>query len=128
MKFYAVISKSADENSLRDEYQKAREIGAVRLGSENLFFRAGLKKYYIPYAKVSRCYRRVYLVPAKMCCGRGDLQVENLVLCAEDKEVAQIPLPGTKAARLLMEELRGRMPQAAFGSEAKTPDQEEAGA
>ena len=126
MRFYSLISSSADETALQEEYRNGREIGMVRLGSENLFFRSGMKKYYIPYAKVTRCYRRVFLVPAKMCCGRGDLHVENLVICSEQGEAAQIPLPGTKAAKLLMEALQNKMPNAAFGSEAKTPEQEDA--
>ncbi|MBE5996418.1 MAG: hypothetical protein E7240_03560 [Lachnospiraceae bacterium] len=55
-------------------------------------------------------------VPAKMCCGEGSFAIENLVICDDDKELAVIQLPGTKAARLLMEELKKKMPDTVFSA------------
>jgi hypothetical protein len=54
-------------------------------------------------------------VPAKLCCGKGDLEVENLVICGDKGELAQIQLPGTRAAKVLMEELENLIPEAEFG-------------
>ena len=85
------------------------------MGELRLFFRVGLKTYFLPYREVRRCFRRVELIPAKMCCGRGDLEVENLVVCGGEGELIQIQLPGSKAAKILMEELRSRIPEAEFG-------------
>ena len=116
MNFQPLVPGEDRREELASEYNAAREIGRVRLGELRLYLRAGFKTYYIPYREIRRCFRRVQLIPAKMCCGRGDLEVENLVVCGEgDTELIQVQLPGTRAAKMLMEELRERVPEAAFG-------------
>ena len=115
MKFHSLTTASvADEHSMEKEYKSAREIGIIRLGEQNLYFRKKLKVYFIPYTEITRCFRRVMTVSATLCCGRGDFAIENLVICVGDSEVAQIQLPGTKAAQLLMEELKTLIPNAQF--------------
>lgn len=114
MKFYSLTTVSADMNTLATDYESAREIGIIRLGESCLFFRKRLKKYYIPYTDITRCFRRVMTVPAKLCCGKGEFAIEHLVLFAGEKEVAQIQLPGTKAARILMDEMKIKAPNAQF--------------
>ena len=125
MKFYPLASESAAPGELASEYKAAREIGKVRLGELHLFCRTGLKVYFIPYRDVRRCFRRVQLIPAKMCCGRGDFEVENLVVCGDAGELIQVQLPGTKAAKILMEELQERIPEAEFGKPGANPPQAE---
>jgi hypothetical protein len=117
MKFYPLEENQpqTETKQLESEYTAAREIGKIRLGEQRLYFRSGRKIYYIPYTNVRRCFRRVMLVPAKLCCGKGDLEVENLVLCGDSGELAQIQLPGTRAAKILMEELKALIPEAEFG-------------
>lgn len=116
MTFLPLVPSSDSREELSSEYKAAREIGRVRLGELRLYLRAGLKTYYIPYRDIRRVFRRVQLIPAKMCCGRGDLEVENLVVCGEgDAELMQVQLPGTRAAKMLMEELQTRIPEAEFG-------------
>jgi len=123
MKFNPLTDAVLDADRLETEYKNSREIGVIRLSDSALFFRSGLKTYYVPYGGITRCFRRVMLVPARMCCGRGNLSVENLVVCGgvrgedgsdHEAELAQIQLPGDKAARALMEELKARIPHAAF--------------
>ena len=97
-----------------EQTQAVERIGIVRIGKERLYFRRMRKIYYIPYADIRRCFRRVMLVPAKLCCGRGDLEVENLVICTDRGEAAQIQLPGAKAGKILLEELKKRLPDAEF--------------
>lgn len=118
MKFYSLTTEVENQEALASEYRTAREIGKVRLGELRLFLRAGVKKYYIPYKDVRRCFRRVQLVSAKMCCGNGDFEIENLVVCGDDGELLQVQLPGAKAAKILMEELQDRIPEAEFGKPA----------
>jgi hypothetical protein len=119
MRFCPLVSGNDDPESLNSEYRTAREIGKVRLGELHLFLRAGMKTYYIPYREVRRCFRRVQLISARMCCGRGNFEVENLVVCGEnDEELMQVQLPGAKAAKILMEELQARIPEAEFGKPA----------
>ena len=120
MKFESLTSPEADISALQEEYKQAREIGKLRLGQRHLYFRSGLRSYYIPYSDIQRYFRRVLRVPAKMCCGKGDFEIENLVICGEKGELAQIQLPGQKAARIVMECLAELAPNAAVGA-AKEP-------
>ncbi|MBQ6469583.1 MAG: hypothetical protein IJJ50_05990 [Lachnospiraceae bacterium] len=118
MKFYPVTSKTAGTDSLNSEYASAHPVGVIRVGSDHLFFRVRFRTYCIPFSDIKRAFRRVMEVPAKMCCGEGSFAIENLVLCDDGKELAVIQLPGTKAARLLMEELKSKMPDADFSAPA----------
>ena len=125
MKFYPMTASEVEESELNKEYKTAREIGKVKMGELRLFVKSGLKTYYIPYHDVRRLFRRVMAVPAKLCCGKGDFEIENLVICGEgDKELAQVQLPGKKAAQILMEELKQRVPEAEFGRPAQEPPAE----
>lgn len=114
MKFYALSNTTVDDVVLQNEYKAARQIGAIRLGETCLQFKAKLKNYYIPYADIKKCFRRVMGVNLKMCCGKGEMQVENLVVCDEERELAVIQLPGTRAAQELMKDLKERMPDCDF--------------
>lgn len=109
MKFHHITTAAENQEELSAEYSSAREIGVLRLGEHYLFFRKARKKYYIPYSDIRRCFRRVMLVPAKLCCGKGDFPVEHLVIYGDAGELAQIQLPGTRAAKGAMEELKQRL-------------------
>lgn len=114
MQFYSLTNDACDSSRLAPDYKNAREIGKLRLGEDGLYVKSGLRVYYIPYGRIKRCFRRVMMVPAKLCCGKGELAVENLIICDETKELASVSLPGTRAAKALMEELRTRIPGAEF--------------
>ncbi len=116
MKLIPVTNIASDEKALEAEFKKARQVGVVRLGDKHFFFKSKLKQYYIPYEDIKRCYRRVLGVPTKMCCGKGEVLVENLVIGEGDKEYAVIQLPGTRAAKVLFEDLKGILPNADFTS------------
>ena len=115
MKFYP-LTKGEVTSSLAEDYKNARAIGVIRLGKETLYFKAKLKVYYIPYSEIRHCFRRVQQVPAKMCCGRGDFEIESLVIGDESAEQAVIQLPGTRAARELIKELKELMPGCDFSA------------
>ena len=114
MKFYPVVNELAAEVVSAD-YKAGREIGKARLGEKCLYFREKLKVYYIPYADMTRVFRRIELLPAQMCCGKGDFEVENIVICTAEGEKAQIQLPGERAGKIMLEELTCRAPHAAVG-------------
>lgn len=114
MKFYPVASELAPE-VVAAGYKEGREIGKACLGPKCLYFRDKLKIYYIPYGDMTRVFRRVLLIPAKMCCGKGDFEVENIVISTEKGEVAQIQLPGERAGKIMLEELARLAPGAEVG-------------
>ena len=114
MKFYPVVSELALEVVSAD-YKAGREIGKARLGDKCLYFRDKLKVQYIPYEDITRVFRRVVMVPATMCCGKGDLEMENIVICTAEGEKAQIQLPGARAGKIMLEELARLVPHAQVG-------------
>ena len=119
MRFYPLLETAQEDPALDGEYRDAREIGKIKMGELHLFFKKGLKTYFIAYHDVHRLFRRIEAVPVRMCCGRGTLEIENLVVCGEgDKELAQVQLPGKKAAQILMKELTERVPEAQIGKPA----------
>ena len=114
MKFYPVTT-AAEDAALNSDRAASRAIGNVQLGSEYLFFKEKRKTYYIPYADVTRVFRRVMMVQTKMCCGKGNLEVENIVICGESGELAQVQLPGARAGKILLEEISDRAPHVQIG-------------
>lgn len=126
MTYNPLTEARIDDAVLRNEYRSGRAIGVIRLGESVLFFRAKLKTYYVPYSGITRVFRRVQLVPARMCCGRGDLSIENLVICGRDEtEIAQIQLPGDRAGKALIEELKVRIPDIPFTCPPKSENKAE---
>ena len=115
MKFYPVTTAAVEDAVLNSDYAAGRAIGNVQLGNTCLFFKVKRKVYYIPYADITRVFRRVQLVQTKMCCGKGNLEVENLVVCTEAGEAAQIQLPGSRAGVILLEEVAKRAPHVKIG-------------
>lgn len=111
MRFYPLAGESAPGTELREDYESAREIGGIRFGTERLYVRQGLKIGHIPYADIRRCYRRVLVVPMRMCCGKGEMEEENLVLEGAGGELAEVRLPGSRAARAVMQELGKKLPE-----------------
>ena len=122
MKFYPLKTAEENTDSLQAEYKCAREIGKLRLGTARLYFRSARKVYYIPYTEIHRYFRRVMLVPAKLCCGKGDFAIEHLVICDTDSELAQIQLPGSRAVTVLMEQMSRLAPNAIVGKSDDTSD------
>ena len=119
MRFHPLIASYSDDRAaLASEYKAAKESGAVRLGELRLYFRAGLRTYYIAYRDIRRVFRRVQLIGAGGKRNGGDMHLENLVICGDAGELAQLQLPGEAAAKQLMEELEKRVPEAEFGKPA----------
>lgn len=124
MKFYPLTDTTDNIDTLQAEYKDAQEIGKLRLGTGRLYFRSARKIYYIPYTEIYRYFRRVMLVPAKLCCGKGDFAVEHLVICDTEKELAQIQIPGAHAAKVLMERMSMLAPNAIVGKPDGPSDEE----
>ncbi len=119
MRFVSLTgADAADRAELTSEYKAALEFGRVRLGELRLFFRAGFKTWYIAYRDVRRCFRRVQLIRAGTKSRGGDLRLENIVICGEAGELAQLQMPGESAAQTLMDKLEARIPEAEFGKPA----------
>ena len=117
MKFQSLTGGPAGD--LRQEYRDGRSAGPVTLGARHFFFRRRLTVYFLPYGEMTRYFRRVEAIPARIGCCAGEIAVENLVICARvdgaERELAQIQLPGRRAALTLMDALGRLAPGAAAG-------------
>ena len=122
MKLIPVTNIAADQAALEAEFKAARQVGAIRLGEKHFFFKAKMKQHYIPYEDIKKCYRRVVVIPTRMCCGKGELLVENLVIGGDEGELAVIQLPGSNAAKVLFEDVKKLLPNADFTSPKRDED------
>ena len=120
MTFYPLTGESASGTELKEEYESARAIGGVRIGAQRLYLRQGRKIGHILYADIRRCYRRVLIVPMRMCCGKGDVEFENLVVEGAGGELAEVRLPDGRAAKAVMQDLGKKLPEANLRCPPKT--------
>ncbi|MBQ0052026.1 MAG: hypothetical protein KBT11_08180 [Treponema sp.] len=105
----------ADDSILTEDLKSAHEIGSVCLGSKFLFFKKLLKTQYIAYSEIYRAFRRVKSVDMKLCCGKGELQLEYFVVCNKKEEIAEFPLPDNKSAEMFLAEFQAKSPETKIG-------------
>lgn len=117
MRFYPLLKDAAvDAAVLEPEYTAGEDFTPAKLGAAHFFFKSGRKVYYMPYDAVTRCFRRVELVNARMgCCNQG-IPMESVVICgAEERELAQIRVGSERMSKALLEALSQRCPNAQIG-------------
>ena len=127
MKFTPLLKEAAaDPSALTQEYAEAEDFAPAKLGAAYFFFKVGRKVYYLPLAAITRCFRRVELVNARMgCCNQG-LPMESIVVCgAEEQELAQIRFGSERMSKALLAALEQACAQPKFGYE-RPPEQETA--
>jgi hypothetical protein len=118
MYFKPLVPSEVSKDTLKKEYtdKEDKEVANVKLSTNFLFFRAGFRTYFIAYKDIHRFFRRVVMVAAKLGCCNGEMPVDYVVISDEnDRELAQIQMPGEKAAKALINELKIRLPHAKFG-------------
>lgn len=118
MKFESLLIniEETDVAALKEEYKAGHQIGKITLGEKHFFFKKKMKAIYLPFENIYRVFRRVQLVNMKMCCSRGQLQIQNIVLCSKkNDELAMIDLPDEKAALALIEEMQKKLPELKVG-------------
>lgn len=122
MIYRSLTEKAVDRKSLVAEYKKAKVIGVVRLGCNYFFFRRWFKIYYVSYEEIKKCFRRVLLIPVGN--GKKNMRLETLVITDSVRDLAQIQIPGTEAARKLLEEMKVKVPHADFSGPDKKKEEE----
>lgn len=116
------------DKSLTVRYKAGHTIGAVTVSEGYLFIKKGLRRYYIAYEAAQKIFRRIRRLHANICCGDGDIEVDYLVVMAGDKELIEVTLPGRKAAKQLMDEIKQAAPSLDTTAPARADldDEEEA--
>lgn len=116
MKFIPVIENQImSDEELKQELNDSVILGKVRFGKSCILYKKMFQTLYIKYESIHRAFRRIKAVPLKMCCGRGELQLEYLVLCDKKGELAEFDLPDKKAAEAAIAELTARNPEIKIG-------------
>lgn len=116
MKFLSITeTESLDEEILKSEFEQAHEIGKIKLGDNILFVKKSFKVYYVSYSNIYRAFRRIKAVPAKICCGKGEIRLEYIVLCSNKDEFCEIDLPDERASTATLEELSKKAPSIKIG-------------
>ena len=121
MIFHSLTGNKRERNAVSAEYKNAKKIGVVRLGEKCFFFSRWFKVYYVAYEEMTRCFRRVLLIP--VAGGKKNMRLETLVIADKKGELAQIQIPGADAARGLMEEIKVRAPHTDFTCPDKTEEE-----
>lgn len=106
MIFHSLTESKRERSAVSAEFKAAKSIGVVRLGRECFFFRRWFKIYYVAYEEMTRCFRRVLLIP--VAGGKKNMRLETLVIADKKGELAQIQIPGADAAKTLLEELKAK--------------------
>lgn len=106
-----------EKETLDNEYRAGRELAPACFGTQHFFFKVGRKVYYIPYEKITRCFRRVELVDTRMGCCMTGLDIENIVICGtEEQELAQIRFSGgERIGKVVLDTLQEKCPNAEIG-------------
>lgn len=109
-------NKIHNTKELNEEYRSSHSYGVTVIGSSHLFVKKGLSVYFIAYEDAERIFRRVRRVQAMMCCENGELEIEYLVVTSDGRELIEVQLPGQKAARMIMDELKSSVAGVEFGA------------
>lgn len=124
MRFKPLYTSIQDKGVLKTDFKVGNRYGIAVAGNNFLFFKSFLTAYYIPYSEITRCFRRVLLVPAKMQGNSGNLQVESVAVYNKDGEVAAINMPGKKSAEEFICLMKLKAPDADFTPEGKGDSRE----
>lgn len=106
MKFNSFFGDEFKNDLLKAEFLSGEKLGVVCLGESHLFFRKGLKNFFISYEKLSGVFRRVYMIPR----GKMQIAIENLVVCSGDNEIFSLSMAGKESAVILLNKIKEKAP------------------
>lgn len=106
MKFNSLCDEEFKNDLLKAEFESGEMLGVVCLGESHLFFRKTFKTYFVSYEKLTRVFRRVYLIPR----GKRQVSIENIVVCSADKEIYSLSMTGKESAVILLDKLKEKAP------------------
>lgn len=99
------------------DFVAAAAYSKVKPGRTAVFWKSGLRWYYVPMEQVQRIFRRVETVNGKMCCGAQTFVIEWLVLILHDgtEVVMHIGDDVQEKAKALLQALKDAHPQIQYG-------------
>lgn len=111
-----VYHKGTDA-ALDGQFSAAAPYGKVKLGADTIFWKVGLRWFYLPLKLVRRAYRRVEEVNAKMCCGRANFDIQKLMLVLDGETTLELLIGENQRneAGRLFAALKEAHPELAYG-------------
>lgn len=110
MKFIPLIEgeiiTSDGAEALKEEFKAGRTISKITLGTKHFFFKDHLAVKYIAFSNIYRVFRRVKAINMRMCCANGEMQLNSIVVCSAQAELAEIELPTERAAVGVIEHIQ----------------------
>lgn len=115
--FSPYLYTKGQNEALDTQFTAAQKFGKVRVGTDTVFWRSGLRLYCIPLNRVQRIFRRVIPVVGKLCCGGQNFDIERLVLILIDGTEVDIHIGDNikREAELLLKTLQEAHPELEYG-------------
>lgn len=118
----ANIYTRGKDAALDAEFQSGTLYGKVKLASDMIFWKKGLRWFCLPLDQVQRAYRQVERVYGKMCCGGASFDIQRLVLVLRDGTTLTVVIGDNeigdqmkRQAEGLFQSLQGSHPELTFG-------------
>ena len=118
MKFINLLPEVFDSALLKADFKQSEKKGRVRIGESVLYFKSGLKIFYVPYKEIYRVFRRIKAVPARISRTRSEIRLEFLVLCSKKEEIAEIDLSDESVSNAIIGEIQKRNPDVKIGKKS----------
>ena len=112
--------KKNEDIQLTEEFRNAALFGKIKVGTRHLFWKKMLGWNYLELSEVERIYRRIEEVNGKTSCCSTDFSMHSLILTGLDGRTLTISIGDSLFRRepeRLMEELKKRFPEIAYGIE-----------
>ena len=113
------VYRKKEDAHADQEFAQASQYGKVKIGKDLIFWKKGLKWNVTDLDGVTRAFRRIEAVDAKMCCGNVNFDVQKLVLVRKDGEELELLIgEGTvREADALYQRLQESRPEITYGKE-----------
>ncbi|MBR1456017.1 MAG: hypothetical protein IJ594_02500 [Oscillospiraceae bacterium] len=97
------------------DFEQAQVYDKLRVGSEGVYFREGLRTRFIPYSDMDRAFIRIHEVNGRMCCGSAVFHYFRMVFAKDGKEFADMVSEKEKAMDEALAAIAAKAPGVAIG-------------
>ncbi|NLC72239.1 MAG: hypothetical protein GX684_00480 [Ruminococcaceae bacterium] len=115
LKFFDLKNTPILDLKLSEEYRNAEKLDRFRVGENNLFYRDGLKKRYIPLSEIDHAFSRVRSINTNVCCGKACINTFGLTLNCNGEEICEITSEHEDAVDDVLELMKKHNPQIRIG-------------
>lgn len=114
MKFRSFTGQDSPEQEVQQDFERAVKQENVRLGDTFLFLNHMLYTEYLPYAAITRAFRRIEEVNGRLCCGNTSYEIHEVAIEAAARS-AVLRFQTREAAVACLEKIAAKSEQAEIG-------------